>query len=303
VSVPSTATMGSGTITLKTSADNGANWFNVTGVPDLGAPGSGSQTITVAGTQLTAPVSGKTGFEVVLSGATGAVIAGTITCGNGSGSIAKVGASGAPGPTGPTGPPGSSGTPAAGQCIGVSTPPAAGTISYNCPTPGPQSTPSPSITVSPGPPAWTGTYPYTLALPPPPNPVIPTPAAYATTLPNGSQEVVATVGITTGVSLGPVGGWQIEIWQSDAGSATHSMCIVSTTAGTGGAGTSSTTTTPCSTTPSGALAGTSGALNPVTAFWTAQYANSTTYSFNCQDFDSFAATTVRGVCYVKALPI
>ena len=87
VTVPSTATMGSGTNTMKTSADNGANYFSVTGLPDLGAGTSASSTITVAGTQLTAPVSGKTNFEVVLSGASGAAITGNITCGNGSASL------------------------------------------------------------------------------------------------------------------------------------------------------------------------------------------------------------------------
>jgi hypothetical protein len=94
VTVPSTATMGGGTITMKVTSDNGANYFAVTGLPDLGAGGSSSQTITSAGTQLTAPVSGKTGFEVVLSGATAAAITGTITCGFGSGVIGSSGGSG-----------------------------------------------------------------------------------------------------------------------------------------------------------------------------------------------------------------
>jgi hypothetical protein len=87
VTVPSTATMGGGTVTLETSGDNGANYFAVTGLPDLGSGGSASTTITVAGKQLTAPVSGKTQFEVVLSGATSAAIDGTIACGNGSGAL------------------------------------------------------------------------------------------------------------------------------------------------------------------------------------------------------------------------
>lgn len=58
------------------------------------------------------------------------------------------------------------GTPAAGTCIGVATPPAAGTISYTCSTPGPQATPSPSATSTStaGPPSavWSGSWPYTL---------------------------------------------------------------------------------------------------------------------------------------------
>lgn len=89
VSIDSTSTMGSGTVTLKTSNDNGASYFNVTGVPDLGNGSGASQTITVAGTQLTAPVSGKTNFEVVLSGGSSAAITGNILCGNGSGAIAS----------------------------------------------------------------------------------------------------------------------------------------------------------------------------------------------------------------------
>jgi hypothetical protein len=80
--VPSTATMGSGTITIKLSNDNGSTYYSVSGVADLGNPASPapSQTITVAGTKLAFPVSGSTDVELVLSGATNAVITGTLTC-------------------------------------------------------------------------------------------------------------------------------------------------------------------------------------------------------------------------------
>lgn len=89
VSVDSTSTMGGGSITLKTSNDNGVSYFNVTGVADLGSGSGPSQTITLAGTQLTAPVSGKTNFEIVLSGGSNSAITGNILCGNGSGNIAQ----------------------------------------------------------------------------------------------------------------------------------------------------------------------------------------------------------------------
>jgi len=94
VTVPSTATMGGGTLTMKVSADNGSNYFAVTGLPDLGSGSNPSQTIGTAGTQLTAPVSGKTNFEVVLSGASGAAITGTVTCGYGSGALGSAGGGG-----------------------------------------------------------------------------------------------------------------------------------------------------------------------------------------------------------------
>lgn len=87
VTVPGTETMGGGTITIKTTADNGANYFPVTGVPDLGSGTSASSTITVAGTKLSFPVSAQTGFELVLSGATGASINGTWQCSSGAGSL------------------------------------------------------------------------------------------------------------------------------------------------------------------------------------------------------------------------
>jgi hypothetical protein len=96
--VPSTATMGSGTITIKLSNDNGSTYYAVSGVADLGNPASPapSQTITVAGTKLAFPVSGSTDVELVLSGATNAVITGTLTCNAGNAVVITSGGSSAP---------------------------------------------------------------------------------------------------------------------------------------------------------------------------------------------------------------
>lgn len=89
VSVDSTSTMGGATVTMKTSNDNQSSFYNVTGIPDLGSGASAAQTITAAGTQMTAPVGGKTNFEIVPSGTTSSTsITGNITCTGGSGSIA-----------------------------------------------------------------------------------------------------------------------------------------------------------------------------------------------------------------------
>lgn len=60
---------------------------------------------------------------------------------------------------GPGGTPGPQATPTGGNCIGVSTPPAAGKIDYTCSTPGPQETASPTA-VSPV--VVASTYPYTI---------------------------------------------------------------------------------------------------------------------------------------------
>lgn len=240
VAVASSSTMGGGTVTVEVTNDNGASYYPVSGVQDLGNPSSPapSQTITLAGTKIAVPVSGQTGIELVLSGATGAAITGSVACNAGSGVVLNR-ASAAPF---------TQATPTGGTCINVVTPPAAGSIAYSCasPTVAPCPTASTNIQnsgpnlpcsigeiVTPGPQATlfaTSTpcaggnsasgVTVTFANCPTPYST-PTPVVLFVTTGNTSQPTVATasptytqfattLSLTTGVSTGVNGKWLIQ---------------------------------------------------------------------------------------------
>src|SRR6185437_12015737 len=77
---------------------------------------------------------GLQAFRVVATSIDSTPVTGTLIC---SDSLARAGGGATPTPFVPS-------TPAAGNCIGISTPPAAGTIAYTCATP--TTAPSPQVT-------------------------------------------------------------------------------------------------------------------------------------------------------------
>ena len=110
-------------------------------------------------------------------------------------------------------------------------------------------------------------------------------AFQSTPMTNGSYTTMATVSLTTGISKGPTGAWDVEVTMSDEpklySSSLYYNCIEGSDAGSNGAGSfDQGDGLPCFGSPTGALAGNtyvpsdSGPL-PLTTSYSATYANST----------------------------
>ncbi len=115
-----------------------------------------------------------------------------------------------------------------------------------------------------------------------------------------------TLSITTGVSNGATGAWRIaiEMWTT-AGTTASTGCIIGTAAGINGTGTASTATgTACVTSPTSALAGAPNAASVIQRIrYSAQYANSSTYTWTCQSYTAGSSVTQSGGCEAIATPI
>jgi hypothetical protein len=130
-----------------------------------------------------------------------------------------------------------------------------------------------------------------------------------TLLTQNAYTTVSTSSITTGISEGPVGAWDVTvefIWSLTGTNANSYPCIIGT-AGTGAAGSQdSFQSVVCNGSPSGQLAGSilSGnvALQNVVVY-SATYPNNTVVSFSCKINTTLASASAYGFCSVRGNPI
>jgi len=126
-------------------------------------------------------------------------------------------------------------------------------------------------------------------------------------LTNGSYVTMASLSLTTGVSLGPTGAWivMVTFQPSLAGTLANAFpCIMGTAAGTNAVGSvDASDAAVCNGSPVNQLAGAFNSARTPVVVYEAQYANSTTVSFTCQFKAGTTGDTASGFCIEEAYPI